>query len=219
MARTQTRGLDIDRVTGVDLATGGWRATATFPFSDSPSGGPVVMHVRSTAGSTYMQMETWPVEQRKCWVVMGPNKVPIGMQAMLPDEPAYVTLPGHITALGFADDSRTELRGDVDLGSALYLLTATVVDELDVPPAATGRRVPVTMTMKDGRLTRIKLSGQDMAAALVAGGAGKKAVRELVAPLEFRLTYSEGDADEVVEAPAARLVHKGTGATPPKACT
>ncbi len=207
-------GVSFADIQGVDLEPpGGWRATAKLANVDGPDQDEYVMHVRSAKGSVWMQMESWPAEQRGCWLGMTATQAPLGYAAMRPDEPVYLQVPGSLRARGFVDADKTSIVGDLDLAAALGLLNAKTLTELAITePAVTDRWVPVSIELGDERVTAVLLSGPDLLATLDEAGIGVgAAVRPAIRQFQIRLSYAAGTA-EVIRPPAAKLVsEEGTG--------
>jgi hypothetical protein len=201
----------IGTISGIAMAPPvGWRATAEIFDLQLPGTEPYVMHVRSTKGRMWMQMEKWPAKLRGCWLSLEPTQAPLGFTALLPDEPMYLGMPAMLQARGFTDETRTAISADLDLVAALSLLTLQGIDSFDLQPSMLeGRTVPALARLVDARITELSLSGRDIFAVLQTMGARiEKAAESFLRGSTFRLTYADGGTGALIRPPAADLVTK-----------
>lgn len=124
------------------------------------------MHARSAENEVWMQMTGWPPSKSGCWLRMD-GAVPLGIQGLIPDEPAYISILGYLQTTGFADASRTSLAGTLDLEVAASLLQGQLFKYIDISESqlASGT-VPVQIGLNDRRITRVSMAGTDMLAAI-----------------------------------------------------
>jgi hypothetical protein len=155
------------------------------------------------------QLESWTGAQAGCWLAMQPGTVPLGIQAMLPGQPAYVGALRFIRALGFDSNDPSVIVGQVPLASALSLVTGQVTATMQ-PLFKDGMAgvVNVTITLTKDGVTGIKIPGTAILKTLKR--AATKVPAEVSTYLEGdteTLEFPEADAPEPIKEPAKDLVY------------
>lgn len=190
-----------------DARSGEWAATAVFT---DPAEGTTVGRVltQSTGGRVIMQMEEWDEPRAGCWLRMSPTQVPLGIAALVPVEPIYVTLLGYLHATGFADNSRNVVEGSLDMQVAMRLLTGRLLEQIDLDEAKSpDARAPVEVALAGGRVERLKLAGSSLAAALEdAGGSIGDMAASALDSMDVEITYREAGGDDIVAEPDPSLL-------------
>ncbi|WP_139984425.1 hypothetical protein [Nocardioides litoris] len=180
----------------------GWRATTrfTYPAEDGDS----TMRVVSRGTTTWIQMVGWPEPARGCWLELGPRQVPLGITAMVPGTPAYVSLLDFLRADGSSADGRGVVEGSLPLRAAMALVDGRALQRMGVSgidPA--GQHVPVRISYGGGRVLQVTVTGDDLSESLRrAGTSGGLEVRELLEAVTYTLRFPVPRSDdEEVRAP------------------
>lgn len=193
-----------------DARSGQWAATTVFTH---PAEGTTIgrMLTRSTGGTVFMQMEEWDEPWAGCWLRMSPTQVPLGIAALVPDEPIYVSLLGYLRATGFADESQNVVEGSLDIQVAMRLLTGRVLEQIDLDePKSPKARVPVEVALAGGRVERLRLAGSSMATAIEdAGGSIGVMAASALDSMDVEVTYREAAGGDVVKEPDPSSVFDG----------
>lgn len=185
------------------MTTSGWTATMTMTDPNEPE--PVVMESRSTDGTVWMQMRDWPAPMTGCWLEMGPGQVPVGIQAMQPDEPTYISILGHLRTSGYANEAETLMDGDLGANAAFSLLSAQVIEELDLS-LPEDERVPVEIGVDDARVTHVTMAGSDLRQLLADSVAADGPSDLMLEVLETTVSYTLPDEVPDVAEPSTDLV-------------
>lgn len=165
---------------GAMVGDDGWESTTRFDDPKTAPGWDSTMRARSTSGSVWMQTD-WSDARAGCWLTLKKGEVPLGIQAMRPDEPAYVSVLGSLRANRFANDSRDALFGDIDLGAALSLMTSQLLQRIDTTSAdLRAERVPLQMGYDGRRISGLAINGIDLLDVLEHAGATVGADAEAV---------------------------------------
>lgn len=185
---------------------GVWKTTTTF---SEPGGPDNVMLALSARDTVWMQMKGWPRDQAKCWLEMSPTQVPLGIMALRPGEPGYLSALGYLRATGFASDpSGRTLRTTLDLETALSLLNGPLVKQIELTPqqAAAGD-VEVMVGVKDQRVANLRMRGPSVLTALDKTGAtvGDDA-RSALPSVDVNVEYPVRTGNTDVSPPPARLI-------------
>jgi hypothetical protein len=169
----------------------GWQATTT---QYSSGGDPqAVMHVRSSGGHVWMQMDHWTPPAKGCWLQMEPNTVPLGYAGMTADEPAYFGVIGALHALRPGEGDA--FQGGMDVAQSLSLLGGSAVNEISVDPGH--EDVHMRVTLAGGRVSEVLLSGQEIVRAVdAAGGSISDNVRESLPRLSVSLRFPAPTGEE-----------------------
>jgi len=218
--RQVVRAMRTERVTAFEfeLSTGGvvgqetegvvsaegWTSSTAFVSPDPDGPSHYTMRTIATAGTLWMQMAEWTDEAEGCWLTLEPGQTPLGVLAMLPEEPAYVSLLAYVQAIEFADETRSSIRAELAISRAMYLLTGKFVQLIDPDPTTPRKgRVPVLIGYDGRRITDLTLQGSDLAAALVDAGADPTdQARAALDATEITIEYPKSDAPRAVSAPA-----------------
>jgi hypothetical protein len=183
----------------------GWEAKT---IAEDPSRGPLELRARSTMGSVWMTMPGWPERMRGCWMAMSKGEVPVGVLAMTPDEPAYVSILRYLRATRFSDQAQHEVEGTLGLRPAFYLLTGELAQHLHLTDGqANDGSTPVQVELGSGRVRSVTLSGDVFAAAIEkAGGNIDSSMGDVLNHLRVTVTYSGSPHEVHVTAPAPGVV-------------
>lgn len=77
-------------------------------------------------------MTGWPEPRAGCGLEMDPGDVPVGILAMMPDQPAYIRVLGALSTTGFSDETEHSLVGSMPLSAAGRLLPGQTVQQFDI---------------------------------------------------------------------------------------
>lgn len=184
----------------------GWRSSTRFDDATTSKRWDYRVKTISTNGLIWMQMD-WTDARAGCWLTLAKGEVPLGILAMRPHEPAYITLLGHLNATGFTDESRNALHGELGLNAAISLMSASLVEQVDTEASALeGAKVPVMMGYDGDRISGIGMNGADLLAALEGAGAtvGTEA-RTALERVVVTVNYPTTDKPAAVSAPPRNL--------------
>lgn len=183
----------------------GWEATqeTTSQHSD----GPFVMEARSTENTVWMQMKGWPPNLEGCWLQMGASQVPVGIQAMRPDEPMYFTVLGYLATSGFEDFGETVMVGDLRADVATNLLRGQLFAELGLDGLPVTMRVPIEIGYDGERVSYIEFEGSDLLQMMENTGRSASAIgRASLEKLSVRINYSLYEELPAIYRPPAALI-------------
>lgn len=187
----------------------GWAATSRF-VDASDNDTEYTMHVRSTDGRLWMQMEQWPEPDRGCWLALGRGMVPVGLLAMSPQQPAYITLLETVRPAIWAQGTSAGVMSvTMPLRGALRLLPARTVRAMGAKGVSMkGQRVNARADLADGRLTALHLTGGDLADALrrAKGKPLPLRARHIFATLRVSVEYPVVARSHLVRPPRPELV-------------
>ena len=185
---------------------GAWTATTTI---SDPGAEDRVMRSRSVKDRVWMQMADWPSDQAKCWLQMSPTQVPLGVTALTPGEPAYLSALHALTATGFGGDpSGHSLLASIDLRAAFFLLPGKLLQAIDLDArAAQGAESDIVVGVADGRVHDLRLSGISVLKALTEAGATvTQDVETALEALSVVVEYPTGAVAPAIEPPAESLI-------------
>lgn len=182
--------LDGDQTIVIDGFTqaSAWKVTGRF-FAPGSSFAEV-MYALSVGDQVWMQMRGWPAPAAGCWLAFNEG-IPLGIQALTPGEPAYVSLLEYLSGSVAVESAPNTLAGDLDLSAAFALLQAQLFEyiEIDLDRASTAT-VPVEITYEGQRITSVKMSGQDVITSIEdAGGVVSSSSRTALEVSDFRVSY------------------------------
>lgn len=194
---------------GVNIETSGrytrrgWSALTEIVTSDRIDGDTLWMHTRSVGGEVYMQMVGWPPPRTGCWLPMAPGAVPVGILALRPDEPAYVSVLADLTARGFDAADGSVVLADLGLRFAALLMSGQSLEGADATAGAlTDAVVPVTVTLAGARIRTLRMAGEDISAAFRDAGVTLSLDTRLALPsLNYSITYDLAAAELVAVGP------------------
>lgn len=149
----------------------------------------------SDGSSSWMTMDNWPEGRDGCWLDLGTDGVPLGLQALHARATGYVALVTQLRARRYAEDGSGTLLAAAPLVAVTDLLTVQI---LDMMSGTTGVRpgrplVPVTVQLDDGWIARIDVRLPDILKAID----GTKVevspeVREILrSPVTITVSYPE----------------------------
>lgn len=165
---------------------------------DPSTGDVTVMNTVSMRREQWMQMESWPKHQRRCWLPLPPDKVPVGFQWMRPGVP----IPLHVRDRLKSTTDGYGVR--FDLASSLLSSQAVKAVGLD-RHAGTTTLVPVEATVTDKAIESISVRGEDILDAVPLGrGVDRRAVAS-IEQMTIDLTFAPGRSVEIAR-PAPRSV-------------
>lgn len=187
----------------------GWAATSRFvDVSDDDT--TYTMHVTSTDGWLWMQMEQWPPPDKGCWLLLGPGQVPVGLLAMSPQQPGYVTVLDTLKPASWAQATTSGVMTvTIPLRHALGLLPARTVRFMGAKRVSMkGHLVYGRADIVDGRLMELHLTGGDIQDALrrAKGKLLPSRARHLFMTLRVSVSYPLDARTHDVERPPADLV-------------
>lgn len=199
-----TAAITID---GVQDRDGDWSATARF---DDPSDAsePAAMDARSSAGSVWMTMRSWPAPDNGCWLEIPRGQTPVGISGLLPDELAYARVLSALHALDFEPGSTTGISGEIDLRVALSLVQSQALAEVEIDPARIrGTRVPATIELRDGKVAEVTMTGGSLLDTFgrIRAPLSAQAYQALKI-IDYQVSYTSPATDAVLPPPADGLV-------------
>lgn len=175
---------------------------------DDPTGETerMIMLTRSITDTVWMQMPGWPARMRGCWMELPRGSYPIGNVALGPGVPAYVAALEDLETTGFVGDSEEELTGSLAVQSALYLLPGQTIERMKVAKSSEAR-VPVRITLSNGRVAAYKMAGRDLVETMADAGDEQAAdMKTFVEAMKItiKLPAASGRSPTIVP-PAERL--------------
>jgi hypothetical protein len=179
-----------------------WEAVTRL--SEPGRDNPYVMLARSVGQDSWMRMPAWR-DSAGCWLTMH-AQVPLGVRGLTAGRPAYLTLLDRLVAEQATPDGTT-IWARLDLRTALVLQQPGALRFLHL----TGKQmrthaVPVTVLSRDGRVSRLDLSGADVVAAVVdAGGTVTPKWRRSVRTMKYQLSFPDAGRHGRVVAPDPSL--------------
>lgn len=199
------------RVDGTDHAAAGWEARTTM--NDLVEGQNYIIHARSTPTRSWMQMEGWKGDSAGCWLALGPRDVPVGIGGLTRGEPAYLGALSALRADRFVDAEVGGIAASLPLDGVLQLVSAKIMRAFDVGAVRLADHdVPVTVTLRHGRVSEIEIAGGDVVTALEAAEVEwPQGARRFLEHVAFTMGYAKGDDRFAVRVPADDLVMTGDG--------
>lgn len=177
--RAETSFGSILTVTEGAMTAEGWRASTQYDDRTTAAVPDSTFQAVSTDGRVWMQTD-WEGPRAGCWLALGPEEVPVGIVALRPNEPAYVSALGYLSASRFTDESRRALEGSLRLDAAVSLLTGQLLENIADLANLEREAVPVLVGLDGTRVSRITVDGGDLLAAIARSGATANAKAQTV---------------------------------------
>lgn len=202
-AETTVAGTRLMLTEGFAVAATGWKATTTFTL-DAAGSKQRVMLTRATEGSVWMQMKDWTGESAGCWLAMSPTEVPLGVAALSPVEPQYISVLGGVEPVGY--DGSDTVAAEMSITHVLMLLTTKLQEPLGLTESDAREPVEVVVGLRDGRVADLRVEGADLVSALDAVGATLDGdLRGFVEALSVELDFPVREGEPRVSPPAGSL--------------